>query len=741
MVVAAMFPWAHKDSNPVARALSAQGEQVLLLLAAFAFPAAFSFALWNSWPRDQFRDLLPEVSLTKSWLSRYSHTLHWAFPVLHSARLAVGLKLGLCPFAQSFLLRQPLVDLFQGRGLLPVFGEVRELWHFVSKEPQCRLSTLGFLAQLLLLLLGLWVAFHVGLVLAPQLALVELAEADLDLRHRLLCVVGSFCKGLHLLHQTCLPAELLQVEALEQRMDEVILELRELRTLLLDRVSRPSTEAGQSQALRLAQGPDVRCNGEATGSDGSQHNSLALLWKPAADASSVDGYTSNLCLSFKDPSTQLPAAEAQASLRRAATLVREMLQLGWEMTPARNARLLLALGKATAEGGREASLARFTAALLQMQDEVEVAKALRSAKEQLKLGKKGLTENGDKQPIVIHIAASHAGNAKDSGKAMKVLEALGVTVLGLGMGDIKAGQPLCPRKASAQPAAVAVAANGMAAHPRPEVGATAAARLRRLLAERQEIIVMPCCYDGLTARLVERMGFELTFMTGFGVSAVHGFADCQLVSYQEMLEAAFCICGSLERICCIADGDTGYGNAVNVKRTVRGYAQAGMSGVMIEDQVAPKRCGHTKGTTVVSRPEAVARIKAACDARDEGPWDICIMARTDARASLGLDEAIARCKAFVEAGADITFLEAPRSEEEMIRYCAETPGYKMVNMLPSGKTPFLPHQRLHEIGYAIAAYPLTLLSAGLRHGGILKPPVGMEASCTRGISMKPTMGY
>ncbi|CAE7355058.1 Dml [Symbiodinium natans] len=98
-------------------------------------------------------------------------------------------------------------------------------------------------------------------------------------------------------------------------------------------------------------------------------------------------------------------------------------------------------------------------------------------------------------------------------------------------------------------------------------------------------------------------GFELTFMTGFGVSAVHGFADCQLVSYQEMLDAAFRICGSLESICCIGDGDTGYGNAVNVKRTVRGYAQAGMSGVMIEDQVAPKRCGHTKGTMVVSRAE------------------------------------------------------------------------------------------------------------------------------------------
>jgi len=224
---------------------------------------------------------------------------------------------------------------------------------------------------------------------------------------------------------------------------------------------------------------------------------------------------------------------------------------------------------------------------------------------------------------------------------------------------------------------------------------------------------MPCCYDALTAKLVEREGFQLTFMTGFGVSAVHGFADCQLVSYHEMLESAFRICGSLEGICCIGDGDTGYGNAVNVKRTVRGYAQAGMAGIMIEDQVAPKRCGHTKGTTVVPRAEAVARIRAACDARDEGQ-DICIMARTDARATLGLDEAIARCVAFVEAGADITFLEAPRSEEEMKRYCQEVPGYKMVNMLPSGKTPFLSHQRLHDLGFAIAAYPLSLLSAGLK---------------------------
>ena len=125
----------------------------------------------------------------------------------------------------------------------------------------------------------------------------------------------------------------------------------------------------------------------------------------------------------------------------------------------------------------------------------------------------------------------------------------------------------------------------------------------------------------------------------------------------------------MKGICCIGDGDTGYGNAVNVKRTVRGYAQAGMAGIMIEDQVAPKRCGHTT-TSVVSRGEAFARVRAACDARDEG-LDICIMARSDARASLGLEEAIERCRDFMEAGADISFLEAPRSEEEMKRYCQE----------------------------------------------------------------------
>ncbi|MFN8459349.1 MAG: isocitrate lyase/PEP mutase family protein, partial [Anaerolineae bacterium] len=163
----------------------------------------------------------------------------------------------------------------------------------------------------------------------------------------------------------------------------------------------------------------------------------------------------------------------------------------------------------------------------------------------------------------------------------------------------------------------------------------------------------------------------------------------------------------------IGDADTGYGNALNVKRTVRGYAQAGFACLMIEDQVAPKRCGHTRGKQVVSRGEALARIRAAVDAREEGA-DILIMARTDARATHGLEEALWRSQAFADLGADIIFLEAPQTEAEMLSFCAQIPGPKMANMVEQGETPLLPPPRLQEIGYNIAAYPLTLLSAAAR---------------------------
>jgi 2-methylisocitrate lyase-like PEP mutase family enzyme len=149
-----------------------------------------------------------------------------------------------------------------------------------------------------------------------------------------------------------------------------------------------------------------------------------------------------------------------------------------------------------------------------------------------------------------------------------------------------------------------------------------------------------------------------------------------------------------------------------VKRTVQGYARAGFACIMLEDQVAPKRCGHTEGKAVVGRDEALMRIRAAVDARDEGE-DILIMARTDARID-SLDEAIARCRQFREIGADITFLEAPTSETEMRRYCGEVDGPKMANLIEGGKTPLLPPAHLEEIGYAIAVYPLTLLNVSIR---------------------------
>ncbi len=237
-------------------------------------------------------------------------------------------------------------------------------------------------------------------------------------------------------------------------------------------------------------------------------------------------------------------------------------------------------------------------------------------------------------------------------------------------------------------------------------------RLRAELA-RPGLRVMPCCFDAFSARLIEHAGFPFTFMSGFAVSAARlGVPDTGLISYGEMLDQGRNICAAVS-FPVIGDADTGYGNAMNVKRTVSGYASAGFACVMIEDQLAPKRCGHTRGKQVVGRDEALARIRAAVDARNEG-IDILIMARTDARATLGLDEALWRAQAFSDLGADIGFVEAPTSAEEMERICAEVPGHQMANLVEGGDTPILRPERLEEIGYKIAAYPLTLLSAATR---------------------------
>jgi len=241
---------------------------------------------------------------------------------------------------------------------------------------------------------------------------------------------------------------------------------------------------------------------------------------------------------------------------------------------------------------------------------------------------------------------------------------------------------------------------------------SAADRLRTLL-NRPGLLTMPGCHDAMSARLVEEAGFELGFMSGFAVSAARlGMPDTGLISYAELVDQGANICRSVS-IPMIGDGDTGFGSAQNIKRTVQGYASAGFAAIMLEDQVAPKRCGHTEGKSVVSRDEALVRIRAAVDARSAGA-DILIMARTDARACVSLDEAIARCRAFRELGADITFLEAPLDEAEMSRYCADVDGPKMANLIEGGKTPLLPHARLDAIGYKIAVYPLTMLNVSIR---------------------------
>lgn len=240
---------------------------------------------------------------------------------------------------------------------------------------------------------------------------------------------------------------------------------------------------------------------------------------------------------------------------------------------------------------------------------------------------------------------------------------------------------------------------------------TQAAKLHQLL-QKPELLVMPCCFDGMSARLVENAGFPLTFMSGFAVSAARlGAPDTGLISYGEMLDQGRNICAAVS-IPVIGDGDTGYGNALNVKRTVFGYGQAGFAAVMIEDQVAPKRCGHTRGKSVVGRADAIARVKAATHARDEGAG-ILILARTDARATHGLDESLWRAQAFADAGADIVFVESPVAQAELERIGRAITVPLLANMLEDGDTPILPPATLQALGFKIAAYPVTLINAAI----------------------------
>ena len=223
---------------------------------------------------------------------------------------------------------------------------------------------------------------------------------------------------------------------------------------------------------------------------------------------------------------------------------------------------------------------------------------------------------------------------------------------------------------------------------------------------------MPGCFDAISAKLVADAGFKVTFMSGFAVSAARlGLPDTGLISFAEMLDTLRNCCSAARDVPLIGDGDTGYGNALNVQRTVIEYARAGAAAVMIEDQVSPKKCGHTQGKQVTTRDEARMKIRAATDAKRD--VDILILARTDARAVHGFDEALARCRDFEAEGADIIFLEAPENREEMTRFCEAMQKPCMANMVPGGKTPVLPPKELQQIGYKLALYPVALLTSAI----------------------------
>jgi 2-methylisocitrate lyase-like PEP mutase family enzyme len=236
-------------------------------------------------------------------------------------------------------------------------------------------------------------------------------------------------------------------------------------------------------------------------------------------------------------------------------------------------------------------------------------------------------------------------------------------------------------------------------------------KLRKLI-KNNSFLPIPSCFDALSAKLIEQTGFDAMFMSGFAASASRiGEPDLGVMTLTEVLDQLNNITDATS-LPVIGDGDTGYGNAMNVQRTVKSFAKIGCAGVLIEDQLSPKRCGHTPGKDVVSREEAFDRIRASVDAREEK--DILIMARTDANHTHGIKEAIERAQIFHELGSDILFVEAPKTEDEMRLICQEVPGCKIANIVEGGLTPNLSMKELEDIGYNMAVYPLTALSSAMK---------------------------
>lgn len=236
------------------------------------------------------------------------------------------------------------------------------------------------------------------------------------------------------------------------------------------------------------------------------------------------------------------------------------------------------------------------------------------------------------------------------------------------------------------------------------------------LLSRPGVLTLPGVYDGISARVADSLGFPALYMTGYGaVASALGFPDAGLATYSEMLDRVRCIAGAVT-VPFIADGDTGYGGLLNVDRTVRGFAAAGAAGIQIEDQEFPKKCGHTEYRRVIPAADAVQKIRVAVDARPSR--DFLIVARTDARYSEGLDEALRRAERFLAAGADILFVESPENLEELRRVATTFKGATLLaNMVEGGRTPYLSASELQSLGFKIALYPGTgfLTAAGGLH--------------------------
>ncbi|HET9920215.1 MAG TPA: isocitrate lyase/PEP mutase family protein [Ktedonobacteraceae bacterium] len=235
-------------------------------------------------------------------------------------------------------------------------------------------------------------------------------------------------------------------------------------------------------------------------------------------------------------------------------------------------------------------------------------------------------------------------------------------------------------------------------------------RLRELLAG-PDLIAAPGAYDGLSARLIAQAGFPVVYMTGFGTAAsVLGQPDVGLLTMSEMVARAAALAAVVGDRPLIADADTGYGNPINVRRTIREYEMAGVAGLHIEDQVWPKKCGHMEGKQVIPMEEMVQKVRAAVDARQDP--DFVIIARTDANAVYGLEDAIRRGQAYREAGADVLFIEAPRSLEELQTIARAFPDVPLLfNWAESDKTPPLPLEEIRALGFKLVIFPVSLLFA------------------------------